>query len=358
MLKLPALQDLDIRDAVDGDVLTFDASRGMWVARALDAVQLPKVHPEGDPDSYYTPPATSGTYAENLFPNPELRTAGTGVLPKWIYDYYAEYPDSFTQPTAGDGSKSLRLSGDGTLTYLSLDFDSNGGEWPVYLDETKVYIFSVDFTISSPVPVFYPYMPVTANVLGSGFRLNYEAASLLAPGTYRVHVPLMARFSGLGFGLSLQASIESDFGYIEWSNLQMTETVQAFQRTTHSSYPDTETIDVTSSLEPGKSYLVNDEIVEGEPFSFSIEATTPSGSEVLWSRDETQWPQAIVTIPEDAISISYTTVKPPSSSGQWHNIIILEAPPEFFEGSTTDTPTYTYSWASTADDSTSIRTPN
>jgi len=56
-LKLPSLKDLDIRDAVDGDLLTFDGKRGVWVARRHDTVQLPKEFPEGDPDSYYVPPA-------------------------------------------------------------------------------------------------------------------------------------------------------------------------------------------------------------------------------------------------------------------------------------------------------------
>lgn len=55
-LKLPSLQDLDIRDAVDGDLLTFDGSRGVWVARRHDTVVLPKVFPDGDPDSYYVAP--------------------------------------------------------------------------------------------------------------------------------------------------------------------------------------------------------------------------------------------------------------------------------------------------------------
>ena len=34
MLKLPSLKDLDIRDAQDGDLLTFDGKRGVWTARA------------------------------------------------------------------------------------------------------------------------------------------------------------------------------------------------------------------------------------------------------------------------------------------------------------------------------------
>jgi hypothetical protein len=56
-LKLPSLKDLDIRDAVDGDLLTFDGKRGVWVARRHDTVQLPKEFPAGDPDSYYVPAA-------------------------------------------------------------------------------------------------------------------------------------------------------------------------------------------------------------------------------------------------------------------------------------------------------------
>lgn len=52
-LKLPSLKDLDIRDAQDGDLLTFDGKRGVWVARRHDTVQLPKVFERGDPASYY-----------------------------------------------------------------------------------------------------------------------------------------------------------------------------------------------------------------------------------------------------------------------------------------------------------------
>lgn len=55
-LKLPSLNDLDIRDAVDGDLLTFDGKRGMWVARRHNTVQIPKVFPQGDPASYYVAP--------------------------------------------------------------------------------------------------------------------------------------------------------------------------------------------------------------------------------------------------------------------------------------------------------------
>lgn len=55
-LKLASLKDLDIRDAQDGDVLTFDGTRGKWVARRHEMVQLPKEFPPGDPDSYYVEP--------------------------------------------------------------------------------------------------------------------------------------------------------------------------------------------------------------------------------------------------------------------------------------------------------------
>jgi hypothetical protein len=115
MLKLPALQDLDIRDAVDGDVLTFDASRGVWVARALDAVQLPKVHPEGDPDSYYTPDddiVLADTWSEtstvqNLYTDPALTTSTTGMtgLPWVVYedDFNPFYSQDVVSITNVDG---------------------------------------------------------------------------------------------------------------------------------------------------------------------------------------------------------------------------------------------------------------
>ena len=68
-LKLPSLRDLDIRDAQDGDLLTFDGTRGVWVARRHDTVQLPKEFPQGDPDSYYTPvpvPSVEGIWSDTL----------------------------------------------------------------------------------------------------------------------------------------------------------------------------------------------------------------------------------------------------------------------------------------------------
>lgn len=52
-LKLPSLKDLEIRDAVDGDVLTFDGLRGVWTARQHDTIIMPKEFELGDPLSYY-----------------------------------------------------------------------------------------------------------------------------------------------------------------------------------------------------------------------------------------------------------------------------------------------------------------
>jgi hypothetical protein len=85
MLKLPSLKDLDIRDAQDGDLLTFDGKRGVWVARAHDTVVLPKVFPEGDPASYYVAPtftpanswSTQISYT-NLFLDPGLEASTAG----------------------------------------------------------------------------------------------------------------------------------------------------------------------------------------------------------------------------------------------------------------------------------------
>ena len=85
MLKLPSLKDLDIRDAQDGDLLTFDGKRGVWTARAHNSVMLPKTFPAGDPASYYVPPAVTladlwGTQASysNLFLDPGLAASTTG----------------------------------------------------------------------------------------------------------------------------------------------------------------------------------------------------------------------------------------------------------------------------------------
>lgn len=92
-LKLPSLKDLEIRDAQDGDLLTFDGKRGVWVARRHNTVQLPKVFPQGDPASYYVapivPPANSIVLADtwsntftgrNLFTDPDLNSSVTGMV--------------------------------------------------------------------------------------------------------------------------------------------------------------------------------------------------------------------------------------------------------------------------------------
>jgi hypothetical protein len=79
-LKLPSLQDLDIRDAQDGDLLTFDGKRGKWVARAHDTVQLPKEFPLGDPASYYVP-------------DPEA-----GFLPADTWGWFRTYTNVITDP--------------------------------------------------------------------------------------------------------------------------------------------------------------------------------------------------------------------------------------------------------------------
>lgn len=351
-LKLPSLADLNVRDAVHGDVLTFDQPSGTWVARAWDAVQLPKVFPVGDPDSYYTPPAGVGTYAENLFPNPEARTAGTGEMPKW-FDFYEEYTDQMTVVDLGDGTKAIQVTAAGDFGAGVVYFEPTDNTFPSYMDSTKCYVVSVDLTVSSPLPTFYPYMPVRVTLSGDNVHFPVEA---LASGTVRVHACIQP--DEASFGVSLEALLDGMSGYLRWSNFQVTEVPVGFRRITHLSFPNTETIDVTANCEPGKSYLVVDSIDTDEPLSFSIEATTPSGSTVLFSRDETQWPEAIVDIPADATSVSYTTVK--TSGPWWHNVNIVEVPSDygFFEGSTPGDVNYTYSWAGTADDSTSVRTPN
>lgn len=89
-LKLPSLQDLDIRDAQDGDLLTFDGKRGKWVARRHNTVQLAKEFPQGDPDSYYVPPAE---------PEPEPDPDGLVLADTWsptevIRNYYTSQPFS------------------------------------------------------------------------------------------------------------------------------------------------------------------------------------------------------------------------------------------------------------------------
>lgn len=85
-LKLASFQDLDVRDAQDGDVLAFQASTGKWVARRYAMAQLPKEFPVGDPDSYYTPPPppvetgiwSSTTAYTNHITDPSFENGTTG----------------------------------------------------------------------------------------------------------------------------------------------------------------------------------------------------------------------------------------------------------------------------------------
>jgi hypothetical protein len=123
-LKLPSLKDLDVRDAVHGDLLMFDATRGVWVARAFDVVELPKVFPVGDPDSYYTPssatPAdtwsTQRTY-QNVYTDPAFETSADG----W----------TTSTSTNANTSATASLDPGGMIGQcLKLDFLNTSGSFP------------------------------------------------------------------------------------------------------------------------------------------------------------------------------------------------------------------------------------
>jgi hypothetical protein len=121
MLKLPSLKDLDVRDAQDGDLLTFDGKRGVWTARAHDTVMLPKTFPEGDPDSYYTPPEpepetgvwSSTTAHTNYITNPSFETGFTGwvIQDDWYLDNFTNVAKGISWVDGGkSGSKSMSVT--------------------------------------------------------------------------------------------------------------------------------------------------------------------------------------------------------------------------------------------------------
>jgi hypothetical protein len=136
-LKLPSLQDLDIRDAQDGDLLTFDGTRGKWVARRHDTVQLPKEFPLGDPDSYYVEPEeeepdnggiwSSTTAYTNYILDPSFETGMTGwFIP--TYAYAPGQPFSVAKsvshaPGAGiGGGDAIKIITSGTMDMMGMNY--------------------------------------------------------------------------------------------------------------------------------------------------------------------------------------------------------------------------------------------
>lgn len=135
-LKLPSLQDLDIRDAQDGDLLTFDGARGKWVARRHDTVQLPKEFPQGDPDSYYVEPVEeepetgmwSSTAAHtNYILDPSFETGATGwFIPDGQYapgQSFSVAKSVSHAPGAGiGGGDAIKIITSGTVDIMELNY--------------------------------------------------------------------------------------------------------------------------------------------------------------------------------------------------------------------------------------------
>jgi hypothetical protein len=141
-LKLPSLNDLDIRDAQDGDLLTFDGRRGKWVARRHDTVQLPKPVPVGDPDSYYVPE-----------PDPEPPVAGR----VWSEQYVGK--NFLTDP-------SFELAGSNNWEVTSPEMWGDPTSGVVVMD-TEFSFISVSQTGSSALHVTATWLDPTG--MGSGF---------------------------------------------------------------------------------------------------------------------------------------------------------------------------------------------
>ena len=143
-LKLPSLRDLDIRDAQDGDLLTFDGTRGVWVARRHDTVQLPKEFPQGDPDSYYTPvpvPSVEGIWSDtlvqtNYITNPSFENGAAGWVIRNDYaganvgedgstDVYSNKASTITTVPGGRyGQRAMSVTLHNTPGVLELNYIS------------------------------------------------------------------------------------------------------------------------------------------------------------------------------------------------------------------------------------------
>lgn len=189
-LKLPSLQDLDIRDAQDGDLLTFDGKRGVWVARRHDTVQLPKEFPQGDPDSYYVPepeeeePPADGEWfapliATNLMLDPDLTNGmqENWKLPPTIVgtDVWHNVAKSLEWVPSGgmDGGACLRMvMGDG---YNHAPPVGQGENWVVFDDipldtyfaGVHVKMESTDYNGSAYA--YYEALDADGNVLRSDY---------------------------------------------------------------------------------------------------------------------------------------------------------------------------------------------
>lgn len=138
-LKLPSLNDLDIRDAQDGDLLTFDGRRGKWVARRHDTVQLPKPVPVGDPASYYTepvdepePPADGEWFAPLLDTNYILDPSfETGNMSGWFIPDFAYAPGqpssvaksvSYANGAGIGGGSAIKIVTTGTVDTMEMNY--------------------------------------------------------------------------------------------------------------------------------------------------------------------------------------------------------------------------------------------
>lgn len=148
-LKLPSLKDLEIRDAQDGDLLTFDGKRGVWVARRHNTVQLPKVFPQGDPASYYVPAVptpvagvwSSTTAYTNYMVNPsfESGTAGWRIANDWYNSDFTNVAKAIDWvPIGASGSHSLMVTlgassnngaGYNGVNYISFPNLPDGADW-------------------------------------------------------------------------------------------------------------------------------------------------------------------------------------------------------------------------------------
>lgn len=187
MLKLPSLQDLDIRDAQDGDLLTFDGKRGVWVARAHVAVMLPKTFPAGDPASYYVP-TPSLTLADTWSPLPTY--SNTVINPSFetgTHDW-ARVPYTGIEDPA---SVSLALStvAGGVSGSEALQIDFNG---------TYTMSGPSDFrnwSVGIPVPVDTAYMSMQIKIAEhSGWRwgilYNTPSGYVVSETTGSIYAPL------------------------------------------------------------------------------------------------------------------------------------------------------------------------
>lgn len=170
-LKLPSLQDLEIRDAQDGDLLTFDGATGTWTARRHNAVQLPKEFPVGDPDSYYVP-------------EPEEPVGGISWSPLFTSKNFITDP-SFELAFGNDWSWVTPANGYSSDSVLDVEFvisasQPHAGSSSLHVSVTWLDPDNLGSGFAGTLRALTPPLPLNTKYFGAFFRALAPQSSISA----------------------------------------------------------------------------------------------------------------------------------------------------------------------------------